>query len=86
MLKTKIAAVALGAVTLASSFALTPTQAQASNYNALAIGVGAFALGAIVASQYGHPVYIAKTKHCDLVPVYNSYGYIVYYQKQCSWY
>jgi hypothetical protein len=86
-MKTKFAAIALGALTLASAFTMTSTQAQAGNYGKyVAYGIaGAVVLGAIASQAHAYPTY-AKTKHCQWVPQYNAYGYFIGNAKVCSWY
>jgi hypothetical protein len=77
--KTKIAAVALAALTLAGSLAVTSNEAQAKGgKKAFAIGLGAAALfGAAAASSYGYDHGYYGHRRCFWDAHYNEYGELV---------
>ena len=67
--KTKFAAIALAALTLAGGLAVTSTEAQArGGRKALAIGLGAALVGAAIANSYDRGY-----RHCYWTTRYNDY-------------
>lgn len=67
--KTKFAAVALAALTLAGGLAVTSTEAQAKGgKKAFAIGLGAAIVGAAIADSYYY-----GDRHCYWTTRYNNY-------------
>jgi len=86
--KTKIAAVALTALTLAGSMAITSNEVQAKGgHKALAIGLGAAALvGIIAANSNAYPTYGYGYRRCHWEPSYDAYGEYVGKVRVCNVY
>ena len=81
MFKTKIAALAIAAVTIVGGIAATTHQAEARRWGwgpGPAVGVGLVAgalVGAAIASNaYAGPVYVAGPRRCRIVRQYNGFG------------
>lgn len=87
-LKTKIAAVALAAVTLTAGVAGTSQQAQAGHKGA-AIGLGiatGVLIGAAAANSYYGPTYVGYGhRHCRWVRQYDEFGYYVGRTRVCGY-
>ena len=85
--KTKIAAVAVAALTLAGSMAVTSNEAQArGGRGALLFGaiVAGTLIGAAAANSYYEPAY--GYRRCHWVPRYNSYGDYIGRDRICDAY
>ncbi len=83
-IRSKIAALAIAAVTLTGAFAATSQEAQASKLGVgLAIGAAAGALiasGAYAGSHYG---YYEPAYRCHWVKRYNGYGHYIGKARVC---
>lgn len=85
-IRSKIAAVAIAAVTLTGAFAATSQEAQAgSKFGVgLAVGIGAGALlasGAYAGGYYGHGHYAPV--RCHWVKRFDAYGYYIGKERIC---
>lgn len=78
-IRSKIAAVAIAALTLTGAFAATSQEAQAgSKFGVgLAVGVAAGALIASGAYAHGYHGYYAPVYDCHWVKRYNAYGHYI---------
>ncbi len=89
-IKTRIAAVALAALTIAGSVATTTKPAEAHG-SRIAWGVGAGLLGAAVvgsaiAASQPYPGYAYGYRRCGWVPQYDVYGRYVGTVRSCNYY
>ncbi len=84
-IRSKIAAVAITAITLTGAFAATSQEAQASKFGTgLAIGIGAGALiasGAYAGGYYGHGYYAPV--RCHWVKRFDHYGHYLGKERIC---
>jgi hypothetical protein len=78
---------ALTVLTLAASFALPATEANAKGKGwAIGAGIlGAAIVGSAIAHSYADDVYYDDGPRCRLVPRYNAYGDYVGRVKVCRW-
>jgi hypothetical protein len=85
--KVKFAA-ALTALTVATTFALPSSEAQARRWGTgLAVGlVGGALVGAAIANSYAHPVYVGGARRCKFVRQYDINGFYVGTAKVCKFY
>lgn len=83
-IRSKIAAVAIAAVTLTGAFAATSQEAHASKFGVgLAVGIGAGALIASGAYAGGHYGYYEPAYRCHWVKRYDAYGYYIGKARVC---
>lgn len=87
MFKTKIAALALAALTVTAGVTATTSQAEARRGLGVAMGIG-FATGAMIgaaAASSGGPVYVSDYgyRRCRLVRQYDDYGYYIGRTRVC---
>jgi hypothetical protein len=88
--KIKFAAVALAAVTLASTTFVTTEQAEAKKWGwgpGIGVGIAAGALigAGIASSAYSRPTYVYDGPSCRWVRQYDAYGYYLGKTRVCGY-
>lgn len=85
-IRTKLAAVALAAVTFAGSVTAFTSEAQAGPRWGAAVGAG-IAAGLILGAAAAHaPAYSYGYKRCHWVRNYDAYGYYIGKSRVCRYY